>query len=148
MRSQCAATSCRQGGHPWPVRMRYVATNCRSGFIRDAPRGRRSICVTLQGSRHAPRITPRTESARSEAVLRLTGACLDSCRASGIERRPRGASRMNPLLRFVATCHCLAGLCCQPWYMSGDKWGAQFARRRISFGVPVATLNLGSFMDD
>jgi len=87
-----------------PARQWHVATNRRSGFIRDAPRGRRSICATLQNSRRGLWKTAQTESARPESVLTLTGACLDSCRASDIERRPRGASRMNPLLRSVATC--------------------------------------------
>ena len=33
----------------------------------------------------------------------LQGACLEGFGAYEIERRPRGASRINPLLQFVAT---------------------------------------------
>jgi len=87
-----------------PARQWHVATNRRSGFIRDAPRGRRSISDAPQKSRQAP-VNLNTASDPADSIRGvIRGACLELCSVAQIERRPRGASRMNPLLQFVATC--------------------------------------------
>jgi len=80
------------------------SNKCRGGFSRDAPRGRRSISDALQESRQAP-VNVNTVSGRADSVCAVfQRPRLEFCSVAQIERRPRGVSRMNPLLRFVATC--------------------------------------------
>ncbi|WP_235776657.1 hypothetical protein, partial [Pseudomonas putida] len=42
------------------------------------------------------------QMACADLIGESLSACLDSCRVAEVERRPRGASRINPLLQFVS----------------------------------------------
>jgi len=96
----------------------------------------------LQESRQAP-VNVNTLSGRADSVCAVfQRPRLEFCSVAQIERRPRGVSRMNPLLRSVATCHCLAGLGCPPWCLALDKWGAEPAERKdhaiiVGVGLPA-----------